>query len=120
MTDNWESRKSAILDAELEMAERGVKFDGNKLRMDLLPPELLLGVADVLTHGANKYGGRNWELGMDWSRVSGALLRHFVAWMGGEDIDPESGKPHLSHVACNIAFLIAYAERNIGNDDRQT
>lgn len=96
----------------------GRKADEGKLRMDLIPPELLEGVASILTFGAGKYGERNWEQGMAWGRVYGALLRHLTAWHKGESADPETGKSHLWHVGCCIAFLIAYEARGIGTDDR--
>lgn len=96
----------------------GVKFDGGKVRYDLLPPELLEGVADILAFGANKYGDRNWENGMEWMRVFAALQRHLWAWRRGENLDPETGKSHLWHAGCNIAFLIAYEARNAGTDNR--
>lgn len=96
----------------------GVKHDGEKPRFDLVPPELLFGVSDILTFGAAKYGDRNWEKGMKWSRVFAALMRHMWAWWGGERLDPETGKSHLWHAGCCIAFLIAYEQRSIGQDDR--
>lgn len=96
----------------------GVKLDQGKVRMDLLPPELLFGVATILEFGANKYAARNWEKGMDWGRVFGALMRHMWAWWRGEKNDPETGYSHLWHAATNIAFLIAYEQRNVGKDDR--
>jgi hypothetical protein len=96
----------------------GQKFDSDKLRYDLLPPELLEEVARVLAFGAEKYSARNWELGMQWSRPFGAMMRHMWAWWGGEDKDPETGYSHLAHAACCIAFLVAYERRNAGEDDR--
>ena len=96
----------------------GVKFDQNKPRYDLIPPEIEEAIAKVLTFGATKYGQRNWELGMDWGRVYGALRRHMAAWWGGEDTDPETGMSHLWHSACCIAFLVAFEARGKGNDDR--
>lgn len=96
----------------------GRKDDGDKLRMDLLPPELLEGTAAILTFGAGKYGARNWEMGMAWSRPFGALMRHMWAWWRGENTDPETGKSHLWHAACCVAFLMAYEARQIGKDDR--
>lgn len=96
----------------------GKKFDADKPRYDLLPPEFLDGTAVILTFGAAKYGERNWELGMAWGRPFGALMRHMWAWWRGEDKDPETGKSHLWHAACCIAFLMAYEERGIGTDDR--
>ena len=94
------------------------KQDAGKPRIDLVPHELVQGAADVLTFGAGKYGPRNWERGMDWGRVFGALQRHLWAFWSGEDRDPETGLPHTHHAACCIAFLMAYEARGIGADDR--
>lgn len=98
----------------------GAKFDGMKPRYDLIPPSLLHAVAMVLTYGADKYEDRNWEKGIKYGRVFGALSRHLWSWFVGEDIDPESGMPHLWHVACNIAFLIHFTsnKRYVKYDDR--
>lgn len=98
----------------------GVKFDSGKLRFDLIPPELDAAVAAVLTYGAAKYDARNWEQGMSWSRPTAALKRHQNALELGEWFDPETGMPHLWHMATNIAFLIAFAQRGTGTDDRPT
>lgn len=35
-----------------------------------------------------------------------ALYRHWLAYLGGEERDEESGLPHLWHLATNVAFLI--------------
>ena len=106
----------------------GIKYDADKVRMDLLPPELLFSVADILTFGAKKYADRNWEAGMSWGRVFAALMRHMWAWWGGKapttknfvfgDLDLETGRSHLWHAGCCIAFLITYEERGVGTDDR--
>jgi hypothetical protein len=96
--------------------------------MDLLPPEFLFATATILTFGAKKYADRNWEQGMKWGRVFGALMRHMWYWWGGKgptttnflfgDTDEETGYSHLWHAACCLAFLISYEERKIGEDDR--
>lgn len=96
----------------------GTKKDEGKIRLDLVPPELLFAVGDILTFGASKYSERNWEKGMKWGRVYGALMRHMWKWWKGENTDEETGKSHLWHAGCCIAFLIAYEERKIGEDDR--
>lgn len=98
--------------------KEGRKDDAAKIRYELLPPEFLDGTADILTFGAKKYGDRNWEKGMAWSRVFGALMRHLWAWWRGEAGDPETGKSHLWHAACCLAFLMAYEARKSGQDDR--
>lgn len=96
----------------------GTKDDGGKARMELIAPELMFGTAAVLTFGAEKYGDRNWEKGMAWSRVFGALQRHLWAWWRGEQYDGETGMPHLWHASCCLMFLIAYELRGTGKDDR--
>lgn len=95
------------------------KDDSDKPRMDLIPPEALTALGSVLGMGADKYGERNWEKGMSWGRPYAALMRHLIAWWGGEDKDPESGMSHLHHVLTNAAFLVAYEARGDGTDDRR-
>lgn len=106
------------LEGLFQDAAEGVKFDKGKLRMDLLPPDVLEALAQILTEGAVKYGAYNWSKGMAWSRPYAALLRHLIAWWSGQDTDPESGHSHLWHVLTNAAFLVAYEQRGIGEDDR--
>ena len=96
----------------------GTKYDQDKIRLELLPGDVLYAIATILTFGTLKYGARNWEQGMAWSRCYGALQRHLWSWFQGEDKDPESGKSHLWHAGCMLVFLIAYEIRNIGTDDR--
>ena len=78
----------------------------------------LLEVGKVLTFVAQKYGDRNWEKGMRWSRLFGALLRHVYAWWTGVDKDDETGLPHLAHAACCVLFLLHYEICSNGTDDR--
>ncbi len=112
-----------------DLKTTGVKFDAGKIRIELIPPEFILAVATILTVGAIKYADRNWELGMKWSRVYGAMLRHLLAWWGNKTartthsflfgpLDLETGYSHLWHAGACLAFLISYEERNIGEDDR--
>lgn len=98
--------------------EEGRKDDANKPRMDLIPSEIPRALGEVLKDGADRYGDRNWELGMAWSRPYAALLRHIFAWWSGENRDPDSGRSHLWHALCCIAFLVAYEQRGVGADDR--
>ena len=97
---------------------KGCKYDEGKLRMDLVPPDVIHAMATVITDGAQKYGERNWEEGMNWSRQYAALMRHMLAWWEGESLDPESHRSHLWHALCCIAFLVAYEKRDMGTDDR--
>lgn len=108
---------SAIPNSD-DSSPKALKYDQDKPRYDLVPPEALDGLAKVLTFGAKKYADRNWELGMDWGRVYAALQRHILAWWSGQSRDPETGLSHLHHAACCIAFLQTYEARDIGEDTR--
>ena len=101
-----------------KVEEVGWKDDAAKIRMELLPPELITATSAVLTFGAQKYADRNWEKGLKWSRCFGALMRHLWAWWAGQKADPETGYSHLWHASCCLAFLIAYEQRGTGDDDR--
>lgn len=98
----------------------GVKNDHGKLRYDLIPPEGLDALAEVYTIGAGKYADRNWELGIKWGRVFGAMLRHAIKWLGGESYDPVDGQHHLASVAWCALALITYEKRGMVEfDDRK-
>lgn len=106
----------------------GHKDDADKDRLELFPSVAIFAISRVLTKGATKYGDRNWEKGMKWSRVYGATLRHLFAWFAGRgptaksflfgDLDDEWQFSHLWHAGCCIVFLISYEEWQIGEDDR--
>jgi hypothetical protein len=102
-----------------DLATGGVKNDLNKRRWSLLPWDALEEVVKVLEFGAQKYDDRNWELGMDWSRVFDADMRHKIKWwQHGEEKAPDSGLHHAAHEACNALFKLAYILRGVGKDDR--
>ena len=98
--------------------KEGLKFDGDKLRWDLLPYDAVNEIVKVLTYGAIKYEPRNWEKGMNWSRAYGALQRHMTKWFHGQENDEESGLSHLAHAGCCLMFLLGWYTRNTGHDDR--
>ena len=85
----------------------GVKYDGEKPKMNLLPPKAIVEVAKVLTFGAQKYDEENWRKLEDLqSRYSSGALRHIFAHLDSEDLDPESGLSHLAHAICCLLFKL--------------
>ena len=100
------------------MKDQGTKFDKEKVRVELLSPIAMIEIAKVLTFGAKKYQAHNWRKGIQWSRVLGAAMRHLLAFIGGEDKDPESGLSHLSHLGACVMFLLEYEINHTQLDDR--
>jgi hypothetical protein len=99
----------------------GTKHDKGKPRLELVSPGFIEGVAKVLSFGASKYEARNWEQGIGYDRVYGALLRHLNAWWGGEALDAETGESHLYHAGCCLMFLSEYERKGMGKqlDERK-
>lgn len=98
----------------------GKKFDEGKRRWDLLPYNAVEDIVAVLTFGAHKYEDNNWQHVTPFkSRYLAATMRHIVAWIKGEKIDPESGINHLAHAACCILFLI-WGDKKVESEATQT
>lgn len=84
----------------------GVKYDGGKPRMGLLPQKALIEVAKVLTFGAKKYAPDNWRKVPELrQRYYDAALRH-LADFKYEENDKESGLSHLAHAMCCLSFIL--------------
>ena len=73
-----------------------------------------------LLEGMLKYGRSNWrEAGVRASIYYDALERHIGAWFEGEDFDPDSGMPHLSHALACLAIVVDAQAAGKLVDDRQ-
>lgn len=82
------------------------KNDQGKLRLSLVPRQIIREIAAVRMFGTKKYKDPdNWKT-VEPERYRDAAYRHFLAYLDDpQSVDPESGLKHLSHLACNIAFL---------------
>lgn len=94
------------------------KFDTQKNRLELVDPISIEGLAAVLTFGAQKYAADNWRNGLEYTRLIGAMKRHLSAFEKGEDIDPESGLPHIDHLGCCWMFLSNFTKTRPELDNR--
>ena len=94
--------------------EKGTKIQ----RMDLIPVNGLQELGTVYGKGAEKYDDNNYRKGYNWSLSIAAAYRHFTAWIGGEDLDPEFGTSHLMHVAWHMFTLYTFMEEHPEFDDR--
>lgn len=73
----------------------------------------------VHSMGAAKYGRFNWrEHTVSASVYYDAAWRHLEAWFNGEDLDPESGLPHLAHIMACMNILLDAEEHGKLNDNR--
>jgi hypothetical protein len=103
-------------DSTMPNGPTALKSDSEKLRMDLIEPLFIEGVAAVLTFGAKKYDEHNWRRGLTYSRLLGAIMRHTNAIAKGEDNDPETGLLHAYHIATSCMFLGYFQEKDFGVD----
>lgn len=134
-TDEDASQATAVsrptTQEEAKVGLGGYKLDTGKPRWDLAPFDAFEAMVQVQTWAVNSsvrgdkaYPERNWERGMAWSRVFGAMIRHSWKWWlgkmtGRSTIDEESGMSHLWHAFTSAGFLVAYEIRGMTEfDDR--
>lgn len=77
-------------------------------QFSLLPWPALGEIAKVYAFGAEKYDRDNWRKGYDWHLSMDAIIRHLAAFWAGEDLDPESGLPHLAHAGFHVLTLLTF------------
>lgn len=70
----------------------------------------------VLEFGANKYSPDNWKKGMPREQILNSAMRHLTAIMDGEEIDQESGLPHIGHLMCNGMFY-SFFQQGLGTEN---
>ena len=97
------------------MADQTAKSDAGKLRLSLVPTQIIRDVAEVRMYGTAKYGDlENWRR-VEMRRYVDALYRHFLAFVDNPvSMDAESGLYHYKHMACNMAFICEFMEESYG------
>lgn len=89
------------------------KHDAGKLRISLVPPQIIRDIAVVRMYGVKKYKDPdNWRK-VELQRYIDALLRHTLLFI--DDLygkDAESGINHYKHMACNLAFICELMKQN--------
>ena len=95
------------------MTDYTAKHDEGKLKLSLVPPQIIRDIAEVREYGNKKYGDpENWKT-VEKQRYIDAAFRHLLAYIEDPDgVDPESGIRHYKHLACNLAFICAMEEKN--------
>lgn len=82
------------------------KADEGKLKISLVPTQIIKDIAEVREYGNKKYGDpQSWK-NVEEQRYVDALLRHTLAFIDDpHGVDEESGIKHYKHMACNMAFI---------------
>lgn len=88
--------------------DQRIKQDTGKLRLSLVPSQIIRDIAQVREYGAAKYGtAESWQ-SVDPQRYRDAAYRHFLSYIDDPNsVDEESGILHRKHLECNLAFLAA-------------
>ena len=98
--------------------EGGLHRDGAKPRLaDYLPPDLLWHVGEIAAENCRKSedypegkypdiegGISNYRAGIQVLKMLDSVFRHFLKVLMGEDLDRESGRPHIAHMICNLGM----------------
>jgi len=97
-----------------------LKMAEGKPKVSLVPRSAIEQLARVYEYGLQKYHRNSWReftLEQALATFQDAAGRHLLAYNDGEEIDPESGLPHLAQAAWNMLTLLYYLEKeNIGRD----
>ena len=103
---------------EVEPPPQAMKASHGKVMLHLLPPGPIYDIARVREFGSEKYAPWDWTIGRNHTDYYDAVMRHMLAWLTGEDNDPESGLSHLAHAGCTLLFMIEHAKTGKGLDNR--
>ncbi len=85
-------------DADVVTNDKGAKQSATPYRLDLLPPLAILRLAEVLAHGAAKYGDENWRGIAPGDHLNHALA-HVFAQLAGDTQDD-----HPGHALCRMVM----------------
>ena len=106
MTDE---QKQILLNETRITSETGGQKGVKPARMDLIDPYFLWELSNVCGMGSAKYDDDNWRKGYPWKYSIGAMLRHIMQWLMGEEKDKESGLHHLAHAAWHCMALMVFS-----------
>lgn len=90
-----------------------------KAPMSTVSGPVLAEIGVGMLEGAAKYGRHNYRIvGVRSSVYYDATMRHLLSWWEGEDIDPESGMPHVAKAITSLVVLRDAQIQGTVTDDR--
>jgi hypothetical protein len=106
-------------DPKLKASNPKTMIGSDKIPFHLWPETATILGSLGLLDGTLKYGRSNFRAaGVKASTYYDAARRHLNKWFEGEDLDPDSGLPHMAHVLASIAILVDADAAGVLNDDR--
>ena len=118
------SGETPVFSETFKPEENGVKYDGGKLRWNLICFKLLKPMLEVLMFGAKKYAPGNYQkVDNPEERYYEAATRHLFELQNVDGtlsinrVDSESGLPHLAHAQCCLYFLEYFRQRGLKNEN---
>jgi hypothetical protein len=97
------------------------KIGMTKAPLRLVPPALMIEVAEVMADGAKKYGPYNWrDTNVRLTVYLEAMLRHILAVLDGEDYTQDSGVKHIAAIAAGCGIVLDAQGSGTLIDDRPT
>lgn len=96
----------------------GIKCDAGKPRFDLIPVIALFHLAEHYTKGAEKYTPRQWEKGMQYTRLLRAAMSHLLKYSAGENNDVQFKTHHLAAVMWYCCAIMELEQTHPELDDR--
>ena len=84
------------------------RYNEGKPDYTLIDFKSLLPLVEILTYWTEKYERDNWKLWgekMSEDEIKKSLARHTLAYLDGEDTDPESWVSHIGHIMANCMFI---------------
>lgn len=90
-----------------------------KVPLSCVPLPVLLELGCAMLEGAVKYGRHNYRaIGVRASVYFDAAIRHLFAYWEGQDLDPDSGMPHIVKAMACLAVLRDAQIQGKCTDDR--
>jgi len=82
-----------------------LRYNEGKPQFSHLSPDFILEMMKSMTAANEKYGYLNYAKKMDVRTASDSLMRHFLKFQQGDNIDEELGTHHLALVAVNAMIM---------------
>lgn len=93
----------------------------NKPSISAIPPVAILILGQAMEVGRAKYGLFNWrDADVSVSTYYNAAQRHLMAYLDGQNRDPETNVHHLGHAMACLAIILDANVQDTLKDDRGT